>query len=54
MAVVFLICGYRFRSTSIGIKTIIPKVDDSVEHFIREADIALYQAKESRNCYIAV
>lgn len=49
-------CPFPFPSfkitISIGINTIIPTEADTIEHFIRETDIALYQAKALRNKYI--
>jgi len=40
-------------TVSIGIKSIIPGTDDSIENFVKRADEALYNAKETgRNRYV--
>ena len=38
---------------SLGVNTIIPDGESSLEEFISEADKALYKAKETRNCAVS-
>ena len=37
---------------SLGINTIIPSDESSIDEFIRNTDKALYMAKERRNCSV--
>ncbi|MGI5935671.1 MAG: diguanylate cyclase domain-containing protein [Oscillospiraceae bacterium] len=46
------LCSYvsDHVTISLGINTVIPSDESSIDEFIRDADRALYMAKSRRNC----
>jgi diguanylate cyclase (GGDEF)-like protein len=42
-----------YVTISLGINTIIPSNESSIDEFINNADKALYKAKERRNCSVS-